>query len=92
MHLRENGKKTLTLVFGRREKLLLRSLVPGARIFERQSPHETFGRRKTLRRENHPHQQRTGGGGNPAEEREPAEEEESEEERNVRKAEEMETG
>ncbi len=41
---------------------------------------------------NHPHQQRTGGGGNPAEEREPAEEEESEEERNVRKAEEMETG
>ena len=31
-------------------------------------------------------------GGNPAEEREPAEEEESEEERNVRKAEEMETG
>lgn len=24
-------------------KLLLRSLVPGARIFERQSPHETFG-------------------------------------------------
>ena len=41
--LRENGKKTLTLVFGRREKLLLRSLVPGARIFERQSPHETFG-------------------------------------------------
>ncbi len=92
LHLRENGKKTLTLVFGRREKLLLRSLVPGARIFERQSPHETFGRRKTLRRENHPRQQRTGGGGNPAEERESAEEEESEEERNVRKAEEMETG
>ena len=58
--------------------------MPGARIFERQSPHETFGRRKTLRRENHPRQQRTGGGGNPAEEREPAEEEESEEERNVR--------
>ena len=43
LHLRENGKKTLTLVFGRREKLLLRSLVPGARIFERQSTDETFG-------------------------------------------------